>query len=170
MWGGKKAELPNPVAPSPKEYDFEPVATPSAPLKMEESVMSSFDAVRSAVPAARLGQNLRVKGEISGDEDLQIDGAVEGLVHLDNRKLTVGASAKVTADVVAREVVIYGQVKGNLRASDRIEIKKDGSVVGDLATARIMIEEGAYFKGSIEIEGAPANGEAHAEPVLEASV
>jgi cytoskeletal protein CcmA (bactofilin family) len=117
----------------------------------------STDAMRplSTSPSgntARLGASLQVKGEISGNEDLQIDGSVEGLVQLDDRKLTVGASAKVTADIVAREVVVYGSVKGNLRARDRIEIKKDGSVVGDLTTARIMIEDGAYFKGSIEIE------------------
>src|SRR4029077_20172627 len=88
----------------------------------------------------------------TGSEDLLIDGSVEGLVQLDERKLTVGASAKVTADIIAREVVVYGTVKGNLRAKDRIEIKKDGSVNGDLTTARIMIEDGAYFKGSIEID------------------
>jgi len=93
-----------------------------------------------------------VKGEISGNEDLHVDGTVEGLIQLDDRKLTVGISAKLTADVVAREIVVYGSVKGNLRARDRIEIKKDGSVVGDLTTARIMIEDGAYFKGSIEID------------------
>jgi cytoskeletal protein CcmA (bactofilin family) len=101
---------------------------------------------------ARLGASLHVKGEISGNEDLHVDGSVEGLIQLEERKLTVGASAKLTADVVAREVVVYGSVKGNLRARDRIEIKKDGSVVGDLTTARIMIEDGAYFKGSIEID------------------
>jgi cytoskeletal protein CcmA (bactofilin family) len=95
---------------------------------------------------------LHVKGEISGNEDLLIDGTVEGLITLDERKLTVGASAKVTADIIAREVVVYGTVKGNLRAKDRIEIKKDGSVNGDLTTARIMIEDGAYFKGSVEID------------------
>jgi cytoskeletal protein CcmA (bactofilin family) len=117
----------------------------------------STDAMRplSSTPSgstARLGASLHVKGEISGNEDLHIDGSVEGLVQLEDRKLTVGASAKLTADVVAREVVVYGSVKGNLRARDRIEIKKDGSVVGDLTTARIMIEDGAYFKGSIEID------------------
>ncbi len=101
---------------------------------------------------ARLGSSLHVKGEISGNEDLLIDGTVEGLIQLDERKLTVGATAKVTADIIAREVVVYGNVKGNLRAKDRIEIKKDGSVNGDLTTARIMIEDGAYFKGSIEID------------------
>ena len=108
---------------------------------------------------ARLGASLHVKGEISGNEDLHVDGSVEGLIQLEDRKLTVGASAKLTADVVAREVVVYGAVKGNLRARDRIEIKKDGSVVGDLTTARIMIEDGAYFKGSIEIDRHGETGE-----------
>ena len=101
---------------------------------------------------ARLGPSLHIKGEISGNEDLLLEGSVEGLVQLDERKLTVGATAKLTADIIAREVVVYGSVKGNLRAKDRIEIKKDGSVNGDLTTARIMIEDGAYFKGSIEID------------------
>ena len=124
----------------------------------------STDAMRplSTTPSgstARLGASLHVKGEISGNEDLHIDGSVEGLVQLEDRKLTVGASAKLTADVVAREVVVYGSVKGNLRARDRIEIKKDGSVVGDLTTARIMIEDGAYFKGSIEIDKSGDAGE-----------
>ena len=116
----------------------------------------STDAMRplATTPAgtARLGASLHVKGEITGNEDLAIDGSVEGLVQLEDRKLTIGASARLTADVIAREVVVYGNVKGNLRARDRIEIKKDGSVVGDLTTARIMIEDGAYFKGSIEID------------------
>ena len=110
--------------------------------------------------AARLGSSLHVKGEISGNEDLLIDGSVEGLIQLDERKLTIGPTAKVTADIIAREVVVYGNVKGNLRAKDRIEIKKDGSVNGDLTTARIMIEDGAYFKGSIEIDKS-ADKEAH---------
>lgn len=104
---------------------------------------------------ARLGAGLHIKGEITGNEDLQIDGTVEGLVQLDDKRLTVGASARVSADIIAREVAVYGNVKGNLRARDRIEIKKDGSVVGDLTTSRIMIEDGAYFKGSIEIDKTP---------------
>jgi cytoskeletal protein CcmA (bactofilin family) len=115
------------------------------------------DATRPSAPlpvgsGARLGASLRVKGEISGNEDLHVDGTVEGLIQLDDRRLTVGMAAKVTADVIAREIVVYGSVKGNLRARDKIEIKKDGSVVGDLTTARIMIEDGAYFKGAIEID------------------
>jgi cytoskeletal protein CcmA (bactofilin family) len=99
-----------------------------------------------------LGSNLQVKGEITGTEDLLIDGEVEGLIHLDERKLTVGATAKVTADITARDVVVYGTVKGNVRAKGRIEIKKDGAIIGNLTTAQIMIEDGADFKGSIEID------------------
>jgi len=120
-----------------------------APL---DSTYPATERMTSGSSTARLGASLHVKGEITGNEDLAIDGSVEGLVHLEDRKLTIGASARVTADVIAREVVVYGNVKGNLRARDRIEIKKDGSVVGDLTTARIMIEDGAYFKGSIEID------------------
>jgi cytoskeletal protein CcmA (bactofilin family) len=101
---------------------------------------------------ARLGPSLHVKGEISGNEDLYVDGTVEGVVHLDERKLTVGATAALTADVIAGEVIVYGSVKGNVHGKGKIEIKKDGSVNGDLTTAQIIIEDGAYFKGSIEIE------------------
>ena len=111
--------------------------------------------------SARLGSSLHVKGEITGSEDLTIDGSVEGLIQLDERKLTIGTTAKVTADIIAREVVVYGNVKGNLRAKDRIEIKKDGSVNGDLTTSRIMIEDGAYFKGSIEIDKSADKDSSH---------
>lgn len=156
MWGNKKPEPPaaRPSAqpPAPSAPAVPPPAP--APKPMEASPMNANEPVRPVTPAgagARLGPSLHVKGEITGSEDLHIDGSVEGLVNLEDRKLTVGASAKLTADITAREVVIYGNVKGNLRARDRIEIKKDGSVVGDLSTARIMIEDGAYFKGSIEI-------------------
>jgi cytoskeletal protein CcmA (bactofilin family) len=97
-----------------------------------------------------------VKGDISGTEDLLIDGLVEGLIQLDGRKLTVGRTAKVMADINARDVVVYGYVKGNVRAKGRIEIKKDGSVIGNLTTAQIMIEDGADFKGSIEIDRSAA--------------
>jgi|SRR5271154_6185962 len=117
----------------------------------------STDTMRPADAAADsmtgwLGSSLHVKGDISGTEDLLIDGSVEGLVELDERKLTVGPTAKVTADIHARDVVVYGFVKGNVHAKGRIEIKKDGSVIGNLTTAQIMIEDGAVFKGSIEID------------------
>ena len=100
----------------------------------------------------RLGANLHVKGEITGSEDLVIEGTFEGLVQLDEAKLTIGTTAKVAADIVAAEVVVCGNLKGNVRAKNRIEIKRDGSLAGDLTTPQILIEDGANFKGSIEIK------------------
>src|SRR6267143_2073828 len=114
-------------------------------------VMSPLDAGANR-DTGWLGSSLRVKGDISGTEDMLIDRSVEGLIQLDGRNLTVGPAAKVTADINARDVVVYGYVKGNVHAKGRIEIKKDGSVVGNLTTAQIMIEDGADFKGSIEID------------------
>ena len=153
MWGTKKPEpLAKPTVPAPPV----PMRPSPVPAPLEGTAMNPNEAMRPAASPeraiARLGPSLHFKGEISGNEDLHVDGSVEGLISLEDRKLAVGPSAKLTADVVAREIVVYGSVKGNLRARDRIEIKKDGSVVGDLTTARIMIEDGAYFKGSIEID------------------
>jgi cytoskeletal protein CcmA (bactofilin family) len=101
---------------------------------------------------AWLGSNLKVKGDIAGDEDLRVDGKVEGPISIGGHRLTVGPTADIKAEISAREIVVYGKVHGDLRARDRIEIKKDGSVTGDLTTARIVIEDGAIFKGHIEID------------------
>src|SRR4029450_8822432 len=162
MWGNTtKPETPQAAQPEPKSFALNQQnlnqAPKPAPATWEGTNAMSTDAMRPLGATgdratARLGASLHVKGEITGREDLLIDGRGEGLVQLDERKLTVGATAKLTADIIAREVVVYGSVKGNLRAKDRIALKKDGSVNGDLTTARIMIEDGAYFKGSIEID------------------
>jgi cytoskeletal protein CcmA (bactofilin family) len=116
--------------------------------------------IRPAGPAVRavacLGATVVVKGEITSEEDLQIDGRVEGPISLREHRLTVGRTAQLDSEIAAREVVVYGNAAGNLRASDRVEIKKDGEVIGNIITTRIMIEEGAYFKGHIEIVRAQA--------------
>ena len=98
-----------------------------------------------------LGPGLQIKGEITGNEDLKLDSKVEGLVSIGGFRLDVGPSAHVVADIVAREAVISGEVSGDINAYDRIEIKKSATVVGGLTTSKIMIEEGAYYKGVIEI-------------------
>jgi len=128
---------------------------------------------RISSPAARnlacLGSSIEVKGRISGEEDLQVDGKVEGPIALAGQRLTVGRTGQLASEVTAREVIVYGKVTGNLRASDRVEIKKDGSVTGDIVTARISIEDGAYFKGRIEIDSTKTRTsretESEAEPV-----
>jgi cytoskeletal protein CcmA (bactofilin family) len=125
--------------------------------------------IRSVAPvvheSATLGSTLTIKGEIHGSEDLQINGSVDGPISLNGHRLTVGPSARLTSEVTAREAVVYGKVSGNLRARDRVEIKKDGVVTGDIMTSRISIEDGAYFKGHIEIER--TKPQTHAEPETE---
>lgn len=92
-----------------------------------------------------------VNGEISGNEDLLVEGIVEGLIELGDGVLTIAATGRVAADVVAREVVVYGEMQGNIAARDRIEIGKNGVMVGDVMTARMIIEDGADFRGLMEI-------------------
>jgi cytoskeletal protein CcmA (bactofilin family) len=128
---------------------------PMTPLNAPSAVRPSAGAGLGN-PAARslacLGPTIFVKGEIHSEEDLQIDGKVEGPISLKGHRLTVGRSAQLNSEINAREVIVYGNVSGNLRSRDRVEIKKDGQVIGDITTTRISIEEGAYFKGHIEIE------------------
>src|SRR6266849_6699392 len=155
-WGNKKSHTPQPLDPEPKHLQMNRPPKP-APASLEGTTKISKDVMRptgatTERATARLGLSLHLKGEISGNEDLHIDGTVEGPVQLGGGKLTVGATANVTAEIIAREVVVCGKVKGNVHAKGKIEIKKDGSVIGDLTTAQIIIEDGAYFKGSIEID------------------
>lgn len=156
MWRDKKPDRPLVTNPEPKDLQANqpsnpPQETLQGTTRISKEAVRPTGAIADSV-AARLGPSLHVKGEISGSEDLSIYGMVEGLVQLDERKLTVGTTAKVTADIIASEVVVCGNVKGNVRAKNRIEIKKEGSVTGDLTTPQILIEDGAYFKGSIEID------------------
>ena len=156
MWGSKKPERPQAASPEPKDLQTNQPLTP-VPALRERTTELNKDASRPIGEpgdraTSRLGSSVHLKGDISGNEDLHIDGTVEGLVQLDERKLTIGTTANVTAEIFAGEVVVYGKLKGNVRARGRIEVKKDGSVDGDLTTAQILIEDGAYFKGSLEIE------------------
>lgn len=100
---------------------------------------------------AHIGKSVAIKGELSGSEDLYIDGQVEGSIELQGSSLTVGPNGQVRANVNAKVVIIHGKLEGNIRASDRAELRKSALTVGDIATQRIAIEDGAYFKGKIEI-------------------
>ena len=157
MWTNNKPETPSqspaPAAsPESRFMGAPPVVTPN---------------VRTNPPAARdlsrLGSTVTIKGQVAGDEDLQIDGKVEGPISLRGHRLTVGRTADLHSEVIAREVVVYGKASGNLQARDRVEIKKDGEVTGDIRTARISIEDGAYFKGHIEIERTKSQNQAEPE-------
>ena len=131
MWNRQTSTEPQ-SEPSNPEVDNRPMTAPSA------------------LSSARIGTSLTIKGSVTGEEDLQIDGKVEGPVTIRGR-LTVGVSGQLSAGVTARELAVYGKVSGKVDARDRVEIKRDGAVIGDIQTARISIEDGAIFKGRIEI-------------------
>jgi len=107
----------------------------------------------------RIGQSIRIKGELTGKEDLVIDGNVEGKVSLEQHSLTVGASGKITADIRAKDVVVVGRVTGNITATDRIEITETGAVQGDLRAQRVALADGATFRGAIDMKPAGAKSE-----------
>lgn len=100
---------------------------------------------------AHLGKSLLIKGELSGSEDLYLDGQVEGTIDLKGNRLTVGPNGKIKANVNARSVVVHGKLEGNITASDRVDLKHSAVVTGDITTQRISIDEGAYFKGGVDI-------------------
>jgi cytoskeletal protein CcmA (bactofilin family) len=100
---------------------------------------------------ATIGKSLVVKGEVSGSESLYIDGKVEGAINLPGNRVTVGRNGQVAANISAREIVVLGKVRGNCQASDRVDIRSEGSLTGDVIAARISIEDGAFFKGGIDI-------------------
>jgi len=95
-----------------------------------------------------------IKGEVTGSESLYIDGRVEGSINLSGNRVTIGRNGVVAANISAREIVVLGKVRGNLTASDRVDIRSDGSLTGDVVAARISIEDGAFFKGGIDIRKA----------------
>ncbi len=107
--------------------------------------------VERASGAATLGKSVTIKGQIVGREDLTIDGEVEGSIELKDHRLTVGATGNVRAGVKAREVVVQGKLNGKVEAGDKIEIRSNATLIGDVQTARIVIEDGAYFKGAVDI-------------------
>ena len=153
MWNRKKdddypqkpANVPPSPAPSPAQTSREvPTQTmASAPVR-------TYDPP-SPAGSATIGKAVMIKGQIFSREDLIIDGEVEGTVEATDHRVTVGPNGKVQASVKAREIVVLGSIHGNVEAAEKIDIRKDARLVGDIKTARIVIEDGAYFKGSIDI-------------------
>ena len=156
MWSKKKEDAPE----SPEKPAFVPSAPAVEPQRKETNSMSSPNRSFESEPltprggsvgSAALGKNVTVKGQIFAREDLTIDGEVEGTVECHEHRLTIGPNARVQAGLKAREIIIQGSIQGNVDATDKIDIKKEAKLVGDIKTSRIVIEDGAYFKGSIDI-------------------
>jgi cytoskeletal protein CcmA (bactofilin family) len=143
-----------------KEEDYSPRPTPTASQppaepRRDAGAVSGYAGrsmdVESLRGAAVIGKSVVIKGEIHSREDLTIDGEVEGIVEAQENRITIGSNGRLRAKVKGREIVVLGNIQGDVEASDKIDIRKDAKLVGDIKTARIVIEDGAYFKGSIDI-------------------
>jgi cytoskeletal protein CcmA (bactofilin family) len=133
----------------PKDNQNSPKFTP--PSAPNASAFAAPRTPTNTMEQATIGRSLVIKGEISGSEALYIDGKVEGTINLSDNRVTVGRNGSVTASIHAREVVVMGKVHGNLHVTDRVDIRSEGSVVGDVAAQRLSIEDGAFIKGSVDL-------------------
>ncbi len=157
MWkpnqpGGTGPQTPEPARP----------ATPTCPSFEASSRPAPAPAAQNPATGeqATIGKSLVIKGEVSGSESLYIDGKVEGAISLPGNRVTVGRNGQVAANITAREIVVLGKVRGNVTASDRVDIRSEGSLTGDVTAQRISIEDGAFFKGGIDIRKPGANEKA----------
>lgn len=165
MWkpnqpGSNPTNSPDPIRPQP-----------AAPMNTETPAQRpvSSPGVTSSSEQATIGKSLTIKGEITGSEMLYIDGHVEGSVSLPGNRCVVGRNGQVAANISAREVVVLGKVNGNIHATDRVDIRNEGSLTGDVIAQRISIEDGAYFKGGIDIRKPNASNAKESEPAKTAS-
>lgn len=142
MWWSKQAQ--------PATLSFSPVFSSTGIIDSPVEAPASKPA--NTTPYPSISPRSDRERDTTPSDDLHLDTVIQGSISLNCKRLTIGETAKATADVVAREVIIYGELTGRLHAADRIEIKKHASVTGDLTTRRIVIEGGAYFKGTVQIE------------------
>lgn len=146
MWKRDESPKPAPPAPAPAPAAM-PAPTPAAP---------SGGAIRREVGRdnVNIGKSVFIKGELSGSEDLTIEGNVEGRIELKDNTLTIGPNGKIRAEVFAKQVIVLGEVTGNVTASEKVDIRDNGSVDGDVTSPRVAIAEGAHFRGAIDMQRA----------------
>ena len=178
MWNKKE----EPPAPRPASAPPAPSPVPIAAEIKKETTPVSSTPFRNPDPEPRsnamIGKSVKVNGKIFTKEDLYVDGDVEGTIESQDNKVTIGPNGRVQADIGAREVIILGQVQGNVIASDKVDIRKDAKLVGDIVAACASASKTAYalFKGSIDIKKpepkastpapAPSSAAAHPVPVV----
>src|ERR1041385_2296255 len=161
MWKPASTTNPNPSPKSTTEAEKQVMSTPPTPPSEPTPVAAPPNAVLNNQEQATIGKSLIIKGEVTGSESLYIDGRVEGAINLPGNRVTVGRNGQVQANINAKEVVVLGKVKGNVTASDRVDIRNEWSLGGDVTCQRISIEDGAWFKGSIDIRKPGQIGRAH---------
>jgi cytoskeletal protein CcmA (bactofilin family) len=172
MWGkqndGQMVQNQQPAQPAHQPV---PAPAPAAPVTTQPVAQQTYQPpAPSSSPSPSssptvFGKSMKIIGEVSSDEELYLDGDLDGKLYLRNR-LTIGPNSKVNADIKAQEVVVFGTIKGNVDSETRVSLRKGASIVGDIKTAGIVIEDGAHFKGGIDISrnGEARNGESKPAP------
>jgi len=115
-----------------------------------------------------IGKSVQIRGELTGSEDLYLDGEIEGTIDLRDHSLIIGPNGRIKAAITARDLVVHGRIEGNVTASGRVELRKSSTLIGDISTQRIVIEDGAFFKGAIDIKEKDAKAEAR-KPMVAAA-
>lgn len=174
MWKWRKEEQ-RPASVSELEEDSASAAQPESPVVPARVVSKEVFSVEAVRPfdklradVANIGKSVIIKGELSGSEDLYLDGEVEGSIELQGHNLTVGPNGRVRAGIHAKGVIVHGKVDGNVCSAERVELKQSAVFTGDIVTQRIAIEDGAYFKGSVDIQPELNSLSAKPEPKSEA--
>lgn len=152
MW--KRNESDDPASSAPAE----PSRQMRGPAREPEGAQSVPDAM------PRVGRGISIKGELMGKEDLAIDGHVEGAINLQAHELTIGASARIKAQIKARSVIVLGRIHGDVTATERIEVRQGGAIDGDVTAPRVAIAEGSHFRGRIDMSPTAAGQEAQGKP------
>lgn len=160
--------------------DNRPTSNPSQPAQTSPTpVPAAAPTVAAAAPketpktvdrhqdVGHIGKSVVIRGELTGNEDLYLDGEVEGNINLRDHKLVIGPNARIKAAITARDVIVHGRVEGNISGSERVELKRACTLIGDVSTHRVAIEDGAFFKGAIDVKDAHDKSEAR-KPVAAA--
>jgi cytoskeletal protein CcmA (bactofilin family) len=167
MWKARPEDN-KPMSMNPSQPAPTPAAAAAAsiPVQQKEAPKAS-DPYRADV--GHIGKSVQIRGELTGSEDLYLDGEIDGNIDLRDHSLIIGPNGKIKAGIIARDLVVHGKVEGNVTATGRVELRKSCTLIGDVSTQRIVIEDGAFFKGAIDIKEKDARIEPR-KPVAAASM
>lgn len=146
MWNREDRPRPTGISGNPALATSEPSVTPNAFDR------EGVEHERRGEDMASIGKSIVIKGELSGSEDLTIEGGVEGKIELRDHVLTIGSNGRIKAQIVAKAIVVLGHVAGNLTATEKVEIRETGSVEGDVVAPRVAIADGSHFRGSVDMQ------------------
>jgi cytoskeletal protein CcmA (bactofilin family) len=160
MWKAREENNPMTMNPPQPSAAANPVVNATTPnLAPRDNTKSAAAQYAERADVGHIGKSVVIRGELTGNEDLYLDGEIEGNIDLRDHKLVIGPNGKIKATITARDIVLHGRVEGNVSATERVELKKSCSLVGDVSTQRIVIEDGAFFKGAIDIKENKENRE-----------